>query len=269
MSLFSILTPSLTAFAISFLVMPTVIKTAIHKGLVDKPGGRKQHERATPVIGGVAVFIGILTSLLFWLDGEALAMLKLPLAGTFLLAFLGLKDDMVEMKAKHKLLVQLVIGSVIGLSPLRVHLPAAMAGNLSYALFIECILSMGIIVLLTNAYNLIDGINGLAAGIGIIASSVLAWLFFQHGDGLFAMLGLTVAGALLAYLPHNFPKAKTFMGDNGSLVIGFLLSIMGLRALGMDPGGSSIPISLAAVAIPLLDTFQVILRRFVLVNFDF
>lgn len=259
---------TITAASITTITLPAIIRTAKSKDLVDAPGGRKKHVEATPVIGGVAVFLAVFISLFFWLDSISFDLLRFPLVASLVLAAIGLRDDLVTLSAKYKLVVQIGLGALVAAGPLRLDHVQGIPFLSDIPVSLGIVLTIAVIVLLTNAFNLIDGINGLAGGIGFIASAAMGYACYQAGDTGFAILGFTISGALLGYLPFNFPHAKTFMGDNGSLLVGFLLSILTLRLLGnVDAGmqGTS-GIAIAAMFIPVLDTLQVMAKRLIAGN---
>ncbi|MFK7972321.1 MAG: glycosyltransferase family 4 protein [Bacteroidia bacterium] len=254
---------AITATAIATISLPAIIRTAHSRDLVDRPGGRKKHTQATPVLGGLAVFIAVFISLFFWMEKEAIEVLRFPLIGAMVLAGIGLRDDLVTLSARYKLLIQIGLGSLVAMGPLGLRQVHGIPFLETIPPGLDIVFTIGVVVLFTNAFNLIDGINGLAGGIGMIASATMAFACFQAGDMSFALLGFTISGALLGYLPFNFPHAKTFMGDNGSLLVGFLLSMMTLRLLGnpnIGMEGTSV-IAIAAMFIPILDTCQVMLKR--------
>ncbi len=256
-----------SSFSVVFLLTPLVRKTALKLLALDRPNKRKVHVKLITKLGGVAIFIGFLVSscLVLLLNfNEGLLNVKEFL--TFLISaslifMLGLYDDLRGADAKVKLIVQAIAALImvrmgliidnIDMFGLYFRLPDALAAAVTIFWF----------VLVTNAVNLIDGIDGLAAGIVFIASLgfFLAFGLYDHPLGfLFLCLGF----AHLAFLAYNFPPAKIFMGDCGSLTAGFILaSVPLLLKQQLHSGMYYLVIPVIILFVPLLDVFLAICRR--------
>ncbi|MEM6342595.1 MAG: MraY family glycosyltransferase [Bacteroidota bacterium] len=260
---------SLTSFALAYFIIPVVIETAHKKGLFDLPDARKQHTQPTPPLGGIAIFLGMVGSILFWGDAATFELIRFPLLAMLFLFFVGLKDDLLEMKALKKLVIQLLLALIVAVAGLRITSLNGFIGIYELPIVVQYVLTILFIVGLTNAYNLIDGIDGLAGGIASIAGLTFALLFFHIGDYGFAICSLAMVGALLGFLKYNFSPAKIFMGDTGSLSVGVLLSILAVRLLGQAYlfeqslfHADWIPVWIFAVlAVPMLDITQVMIKR--------
>jgi UDP-GlcNAc:undecaprenyl-phosphate/decaprenyl-phosphate GlcNAc-1-phosphate transferase len=221
----NLLMGGLLAFCITFISIPRIIKVANFKKLYDVPDDRKVHKKPIPSLGGVGIFAGFIISLLFWGQLEASNYLQYYILAFVVVFFFGVKDDVMILSPQKKLFGQLLVSAILTFKAnllltnmhgfLGIH---SLNGTISY------ILTFFTIVVIMNAYNLIDGIDGLAATISIITASVFAWFFYRNGEGAFAMLGFTFAGSLVAFLIFNFSPAKIFMGDTGSMQ--FLLFIL-------------------------------------------
>lgn len=263
---------SALAFFISFVValaaVPSVIKVASHCRLLDVPDHRKRHERPVPSLAGVAVFGSLLlsTSIIKALFGSGQLAPGL-LAAVVVLFFVGCKDDLIGMSAKRKLLAQAVATTLVvlsddllltelgGLIPLQGYSPAiALAATLLPVL------------LVVNALNLIDGIDGLCSSIGCSSGLLFAVLFALHGQLDYSVYAAVLSGSCFAVLFFNWRPARIFLGDSGSLVIGLLLAVFCLKYYSV--GGSSsifgtvrqpflICLCLALVYVPVLDTVRV------------
>ncbi|HWR11984.1 MAG TPA: MraY family glycosyltransferase [Rectinemataceae bacterium] len=261
--------------------MPMIIGFARKKNLYDSTGGRKIHSGKIPRLGGVGMFWAFYLALgIFALIGSRgflagfagrlprLAPMAIGAAG---MHFLGFADDLRSLPAKRKFLFQSFIAGFIVVSGFRFrglgYDPDLLSSTLGW---FSAVVSWGWIVGMTNAINLIDGMDGLAGGISAIVSSAFGCFYLLAGDLPSAFICLTLAGAVIGFLSVNFPapKARLFMGDSGSLFLGFALSVMPfLGQTGSAPVAAKgsleaglIP-SMALLAIPLIDTLRAIFRR--------
>lgn len=227
-------------------------QVALQLGYVDVPGGRKVHAAATPLLGGVAIYGTVLALVLpyTFLRGYGLAVLSLVGAGVTFTA--GLLDDWRGMRVKTKLAAQLVAAGIVVGAGLRLHLvQPPLADALLTAVFI---------LLVTNGINLLDNMDGLAAGLTIAASGAFYLAAASAGDGELAVLAAAVAGASIGFLPHNFPRPRMFMGDAGALPLGFLLAVMSLM-LARSATTERRFVPLIALALPIVDTALVVISR--------
>jgi UDP-GlcNAc:undecaprenyl-phosphate/decaprenyl-phosphate GlcNAc-1-phosphate transferase len=243
--------------------------TALRLSAVDSPGGRRVHRRPTPRLGGLGIFWGFAGALLLviygnaeWrhvLAGKELGLLGI-LGGAGLMLVVGLLDDLHGLSAIVKLATQTVAAILLWSCGWRVEflgLPGFEAwpvGALSLPL------TVGWVVFVTNAFNLIDGLDGLAVGVALIASVAACFILTPEAT-LARVTALALTGALLAFLWFNFNPALIFMGDAGSLFVGFVLSAITLR-IGQVSGRESFPLVPALLlAVPLTDTTYAVVRR--------
>lgn len=251
---------------LSAAVTPRVIKAAKSLALLDAPErGRHVHKEAVPRIGGVAVILGALTALImteavsevYDLDRSMYA----ALVAATILFIVGLYDDLRGVSPKVKILAQLFGGVLVwyaGFQPETIRFPLGFEVQFGgFALFVF----LAWVVVITNAYNLIDGINGLAGGVGVVASIAVASvaLVNQRPHGLFTLMAL--AGALLGFLRYNYPRARIFLGDSGSMPVGFLLAYLALRGARTPDNIVLGLIPLTALGLPIVDTCLAIVRR--------
>ena len=235
-----------TAFFIVLLATPSLIKVAKLKHLVDEPGeARKIHRRSIPTIGGIIIFGSVLFTYALWYPEsystadtdkgnfieEALTTFKYLTACLILLFFVGIKDDIIGTAPLKKLLAHMLVGFIlVMMGDIKID---GMHGIFGVGDFTEewpgVLLSVFVYIVVVNAYNLIDGVDGLAAGVGLIASTVFGFWFYYAGDWTYAVLSFSLAGALLGFLRFNFNPAQIFMGDSGSLTIGFLIAVMAIE----------------------------------------
>ena len=266
-SLLHIIFPLLTSFVITYLAIPKIIHFANQSRLFVRGGGRHSHEGQTPIFGGIAIFAGLLFSLLFWAKLEEIQFVLVSLIIVF---FIGLLDDLLSLTPTRKLIgLFSSIFVLMFLGDLQIKSLHNLFGIQELPELVAILFTLFVTVIITNAYNLIDGIDGLAGGLGVIASFVFGLIFLFNDDAQYAILSFTLLGALLAFLKYNFNPASIFMGDTGSLVIGLIFSILSIRLINE---GVNIPndqqyvnkgpfISIVILAIPLFDTFRVFFIR--------
>lgn len=238
--------------AVSYLVTPFVRTLAMKTGYVDHPKDNKVHAHPTALLGGLAIFIGLLIAIL---GKEAVLFsprINFLLIGTFILLVTGLIDDRMGMLPGFKLLGQFLAAMVIIKSGLRIEF----IKNYYLSVVVTYIWIMGI----TNAFNLLDNMNGLSAGIAAIAASFFSFLAYKDGNLVLSALCLAIAGSCIGFLKHNFPRAGIFMGDCGSLVIGYLLSVVAIMG-GWNKDGPSCLIAVLVLGYPIFDTALVSIVR--------
>lgn len=273
-----------TAFLLVIVATPSLIKVAKLKHLVDEPGeARKLHRRSVPTIGGIMIFAGTIIAYCLWFPSKnqwqlgenyniltALNEFKYLVACMFILFFLGLKDDIIGVSPTKKLLVHFVIGFIlVVMADIRLTEFWGLfeINEIPYELSIA--LSLFIYIVIVNAINLIDGVDGLASGVSFIASMTLAYWFFRTEDFPLALLAVGLAGSLLGFLVFNWQPAKLFMGDSGSLIIGVVLYVLIMKLIEFEPAEmlgkindvSKPVLGMAILAYPLIDTLRVFLIR--------
>lgn len=252
------------AFCITFYAIPRVIKIANYKKLYDVPDDRKVHKAPIPSLGGVGIFAGFAISLLFFGNIDTTTNLQYYLLAFIVVFFFGIKDDVMGLTPQKKFFGQLLVAGVLTLkSNLLLTNMHGFLGIHSLNGMISYILTFFTIVVIMNAYNLIDGIDGLAATISIITASVFAWFFYMSNEPVFALLGFTFAGSLLAFLIFNYSPAKIFMGDTGSMLCGAVNAILVIHFIETATSSkvfnvtSSPALGFGILIMPLLDTLRV------------
>ena len=253
--------------SLAALSTPFVIRFAHAVGAVDIPNDRKVSTReAMPLLGGLAVAFGYTAGLI-----AATQLIEAPglsrelmgfSAGALVIIFTGLVDDRFEMRPVVKLVFQILAAAIVVEAGYRIDLFSNLITGETVAVPL-CIMwpvSIIWIVGVTNAMNLIDGLDGLSAGVGAIIAGTLTIICWQSGQWVGVVIGLALFGALIGYLPFNFPPARIFLGDTGSLLIGFALSVLALEGYRKTALLAFI-VPLLALAVPLLDTALSILRR--------
>ena len=260
-----ILLTTAVSFIVAFLAIPVVILIADRKKLYDIPDERKLHKHTIASLGGVGIFLAVIFSSLLTVDFHLYPEFQFFFAALLIIFFIGLKDDIIALSATKKFIVQIIAAGII------IHLGGIKIDSL-YGMFgvgvIEPMygvpLTYIVIILIMNAYNLIDGIDGLAAGLGLVFSLLLGAYFFMADLPAYAVLAFSLAAALMAFLIFNFHPAKIFMGDSGSLLIGTIAAILVLKFINVASNPASVlPIQSAAaigislLLIPLVDTIRV------------
>ena len=266
----------LGAFATSLLALPLWRKWCLRTELVDDPGHRKIHSAPIPLAGGFAVLSGILLPLAagavllklgivkissaglitHGLDRRAVELVVLAL-GAVGITILGWLDDKHELKALPKFIGQIIIATAVAAACKRITLfvPSEV---FSYAITILWLLTV------INAFNFMDNMNGLCAGVGAIAAFLFALIAATNGQYLVAITGFLMCGALAGFLPWNFPNARAFLGDAGSHLVGYLLAVMAILPhfyTKQNPHPLAVLAPLLVLAVPLLDLAQVSLFR--------
>lgn len=263
----------LVACFVSVISIPVVIKISELKSLMEKPGERRSHSTPTPTFGGIAIFAAILIAYFLWpsIDQTDVYRTDLSVAGMTILFFIGIKDDLVGIDPNKKIIFQILAAMILILfGDLKVDYLYGIMGFHHIEEVISILLTCFIFIALTNAINLIDGIDGLAAGIATIASSTFGAWFLLTNHFTMACLAFTLAGALLGFLRFNFSKtSKIFMGNTGSLIIGFMLAFFAVRFVSLNASYRFEPtaffnapiIAIVILIVPIFDTLRVFLVR--------
>lgn len=261
---------ALGAFIIAYRAIDVIIDVSHLKNLFDNPlEQRKLHGDAIPHLGGIGIFIAIFIA--FSLSGYA-AQTWAPYlaAGMTLLLFSGIKDDILVIDPKKKLLVQIfaVVALMLGGNVVITDMGGVFGfDSISYSAGFS--LTFFTMIVVVNAYNLIDGIDGLAGGIGVIASAFFSWWFWDVGMIPHATLSISLTGASLAFLWYNFQPASIFMGDTGSQIVGYMLAFLavtfvmsGVQTTDIVPFQNAVPVlALSVLIVPLYDTLRVFIYR--------
>jgi UDP-N-acetylmuramyl pentapeptide phosphotransferase/UDP-N-acetylglucosamine-1-phosphate transferase len=256
------------SFLISFFTFPVIIRVFKSINLVDSPNKRKIHKLNIPSMGGIAIYLGVMLTIIFFGSLEALQMNKFLLAGLVIIFLLGIRDDISSLYANQKFVVQ-IVAALLAVHYAGIKLTGfyGLAGINEMPESFNLIFSMLVIIAITNAFNLIDGIDGLAGSIGILASTIFGLWFLSIGMSFQALLSLSLAASLVAFLVYNWHPSKIFMGDTGSLPTGFLLACLSIIFINSQLEYSQqsfngfIPLVLAILIVPVYDTIRVMIIR--------
>ena len=254
----------LCAFAVSFLMCPLVKSFAYKIGAIDVPkDNRRMHKKPVPRLGGLAIFLGFIVSMLLFVKVDH--QLQGILLGASIIVVLGVVDDMSPLRAYFKFCVQIFAALVAvfhGVVVQTLSNPNVFAESPYWALgWLSIPITVLWIVGITNAVNLIDGLDGLATGICGIASFTMFSMAVLSGRIDAAALSIALFGACLAFLRYNFNPASIFLGDSGSLLLGFALGSISLLNVSRTAALTSLIIPLIVAGVPIIDTFSAIVRR--------
>ena len=270
-----------TAFMVVLYSTPALIKVAVLKRLIDSPSeDRKIHKRSVPTIGGIIIYAGTLFAYTLWYNiddlndtigtHQAIREFKLIIATSLLLFFVGVKDDIIGTAPVKKLFAHILVALILVLiGDIRITGLHGIFGVYDIPDWGSVFLSIFTYVVVVNSLNLIDGVDGLAAGVGFISSCAFGIWFICANNYPYAALAFALAGALFGFLIFNFSPAKIFMGDSGSLVIGMFVCVLAIKLIEypVDKLDSfwvhvSKPVfAVSALAYPLLDTLRVFIIR--------
>jgi UDP-N-acetylmuramyl pentapeptide phosphotransferase/UDP-N-acetylglucosamine-1-phosphate transferase len=271
----------LTSFVVVLYSTPALIKVAVLKRLIDTPTeDRKIHKRSVPTIGGIIIYAGTLFAYTLWynIDDmiyydkilESIKEFKLIIATSLILFFVGVKDDIIGTAAVKKLFAHIIVALILVLmGDIRITGLHGIFGVYDIPYWGSVFISIFTYVVVVNSFNLIDGVDGLAAGIGFLSCCAFGIWFIFAKEFPYAALSFALAGALLGFLIFNFSPAKIFMGDSGSLVIGMFICVLAIKMIEypihqLDSFWVNIskPVfAISTLAYPLMDTLRVFIIR--------
>jgi UDP-GlcNAc:undecaprenyl-phosphate GlcNAc-1-phosphate transferase len=249
-------------FLFTTIIVPIVKKIAFHIKAIDQPNKRKIHKKPMPRLGGLAIFLGFLLG--YMLFAKQTIVMNSILIGSFIIVLIGIIDDINPIKARYKFLAQLSAAAVIifygGILLEELNF---FGFNITFNIFTYPITFLFIVGMI-NSINLIDGLDGLAAGVSsffFLTIGIIAFMLNKF-NGLDILLAFIMLGSTLGFLVHNFYPAKIFMGDTGSMFLGFIISVIALLGL-KTVTLTSFLIPLLIMAVPILDTLFAIIRRMI------
>jgi UDP-GlcNAc:undecaprenyl-phosphate GlcNAc-1-phosphate transferase len=261
---------AITAFIITYYSVPAIIRLSLVKKLYDKPDERKIHAGRISPLGGMAIFGGMIISFVFFSAHLANPTLNSVLVALFVIFVMGVKDDLYPLTPYKKLLGQLLaVSIVIFQGDIRIENFYGLFGIHELPYWISVLISYFFYLGIINSFNFIDGINGLSSGIGIVVSITFGIWFYYLNEPLFLILALCIAGSQLAFLRYNLINAKIFMGDSGSMILGFLVALLTIYYLQANERFSdsillhidALVFALAVLIIPIMDTVRVVFVR--------
>lgn len=250
--------------AISTIATPLIRKIAIHNKIMDIPkDDRRVHNRPVPLLGGLAIYISVIIGMLIRYNHMSLPYWGIILGSTVIVIG-GFLDDKRELKPMYKLLFQISAVIIVMLCGVKIDIITNPFSGTKLFLdlkYLSIPLTVLWIVGITNAFNLIDGLDGLSTGIGLIASVTLFIISILNGRVNTAVLTAILSGALLGFLPYNFNPASIFLGDTGSQLIGFLLAVISIEGAIKSATAFSLAVPILTFGLPIYDTLFAIVRR--------
>lgn len=252
--------PFLLAMLISFVLTPYIKKLAFAIGAIDKPDNRKVHKKIMPRLGGLAIYIGFMVA--------AVASIELTkeivgvLIGGTVIVIIGILDDKYSLPAKVKLLGQIFAAAILVLFGIEIEWVNHPLGGYIYTEYFSIPLTIFWVISFTNVVNLIDGLDGLAAGVSAIASITVILVAAQMGYFHVAVLTSALAGGIVGFIRYNFNPATIFMGDTGSMFIGYMLAAISVLGAFKTAATISLIVPAIALGLPIMDTSFAILRRY-------
>jgi UDP-N-acetylmuramyl pentapeptide phosphotransferase/UDP-N-acetylglucosamine-1-phosphate transferase len=256
-----------SAFVVTLITIPPILHLVKKYSLYDMPDFRKEHKIPVATFGGVAIWAGMVVSLMMWFSFSNTANIISFMFSLVILFSLGVMDDLKNLSARYKLIIEIGLATIMAIAGTRITTFNGLFGIHELPLSAQYTFTVLAIVGITNAFNLIDGIDGLAGGIGFMSLVTLGIFLTLCGDTNMALIAFALAGGLLAFLYYNLNPASIFMGDTGSLVLGFVISIMCIRLMQVNiamphPLVPHSPVFvLGIVLIPVFDTLRVFSLR--------
>lgn len=249
----SLLLIAASALVLAIGVTPLMRRVALQTGTVDKPAARKIHANPVPLLGGAAIYLAFILVLLFFGDREYINQVIGIVVGATLMSFMGMVDDRWGLGSYVKLAGQLLAAAILIYTGVQVRL---------FGGWLDIAITLAWVVTITNAFNLLDNMDGLSGGVGMIASTYFLLLSAMSGQYLVGALAAALAGACAGFLVYNWNPAHIFMGDAGSLFIGFMLAAVSIKL--RFPSNNVVVtwvIPLLVLALPLFDTTLVVISR--------
>ncbi|MBC8035047.1 MAG: undecaprenyl/decaprenyl-phosphate alpha-N-acetylglucosaminyl 1-phosphate transferase [Chitinophagaceae bacterium] len=267
--MFDILLSVIISFSLTFLAIPIIITVAERKKLYDIPDARKIHIAPIASLGGFGIFAGFIISSLITIPFTTGGEFQYFMAAAFVIFFLGLKDDILIISPIKKFIGQVLAAFLIiykgGIQITSMH---GFLGIYEIPEMFSLLLTYFAVLVVINSFNLIDGVDGLAGSLGLMASVVFGFYFLKIEAIPYATLSFSLAGSLIAFLIFNFDPARIFMGDTGSLLIGLLTSILVIKFINLGaspnvllPLQASPALGFVVLMVPLLDTLRVFAIR--------
>ena len=264
-----------TALALSYLSLPSVIKISKVRQLMTPPEARSSHTEETPALGGIGIFIGAIFSLVLWTPFEDFGGLQYILCSIIIMFFVGLRDDLLAISPRQKFAGQVVAAFILVVkSDIKITGFHGVFGIGDVPEFFAILLTVFAIVLIVNAYNLIDGINGLCGSITVFTCVTMGFWFYLNQEMALALTAAATAGGTVGFLKYNM-SGKIFMGDTGSLLVGVVAAVLFIEFIEMNADlnqevayrmDSGVAVGIAIILYPLLDTLRVFAVRILILR---
>lgn len=253
-----------SALIIAFILTPPARHLAFKVGALDVPKEpRKIHKKPMPYFGGLAIYVAIISCMFVYMPHSRTNIAVI--VGATIIVLTGIVDDMFDMNAKLKLLMQIIAASVAIYGGVKIHFITNPLSETGISLLRNLTIPITLfwIVGITNTINLIDGLDGLASGVASIAATTLLFTAALKGYDFIVMQCAIIAGASLGFLPFNFNPAKIFMGDTGALLLGYMLAVTSVLGMVKSVAAVALVVPVFALGIPIFDTTFAIIRRYI------
>ena len=247
---------------------PLMIGLSKRLNVLDMPNARKAHTKPMPMMGGVAMYIATLLAALFFIfvfvDGLDMSLVIAFVVGITGVTAMGFIDDIMHLSAKRRLLILFILALIVLVGCLQFYFPTTLTqGNLIILVIVSLIVVVWIVAV-TNAINFTDGLDGLASGLSLISALGFASIFYLQGRTQLALpMALALSGAIVGFLPYNINPAKVFMGDAGSMFIGFMLGIFSIMCMSEEAVKDFI-VPVYLILVPTVDMAMAVLRRLIM-----
>lgn len=271
MELLLIIGAFLIGFVLVTISVPPIIRVAKAKQLFDTFNERKIHTKVVPPLGGVAIFIGFILSSIIATDGLSFDSLKYIVASVTIMFFIGLKDDLMDISARKKLVIQFFAAVIlVALGNVRFTNLQGILGINEIPYYSSIFISLFAVLVIINAFNLVDGIDGLASGLAMVSASAFGLWFYFSGNYQFSIMSFALVGSLLGFFLYNVfgSNNKLFMGDTGSLIVGIIVSTLVVKFNELNivntttyAVGAAPAVSFAIIIVPLIDVLRVMTIR--------
>ena len=256
------------AFVLSLGLTPLMISLSKRLKILDMPGDRKAHSKPMPLMGGVAMYIATILAALFYIlvfvDGLDMSLVIAFMVGITGVTAMGLIDDIMRLSARRRLLILFILALIVLVGCLQFYFPSSlMQGGVFIVLLVSVIVVVWIVAI-TNAINFADGLDGLASGLSLISALGFAAIFYLQGRTQLALpTALALCGAIAGFMPYNINKARVFMGDAGSMFIGFMLGIFTIMSVSEETVKEFI-VPVYLMLVPIVDMCMAVLRRLIM-----
>ena len=267
----SLMMTFVVAFVITYLSIPSIVSLAYQKKIFDAPSQRKSHLRQTPTLGGIAIFAGLCISVGLFVNSNYFTSLQYILVACIIMFYIGVKDD-IQSLAPHLKFMGQIIAALILIIPGNIYFSSlhGFLGIYNISIISSLFITLFVIILIINSLNLIDGIDGLAASLGMLITVFFGVWFYISGNMEYSLISAALFGSLLGFFRFNIYNGhfKIFMGDTGSLIVGLIIAIQVILFNEKNIGyTSAIPIkyapavTFALLIVPLYDTIRVSIIR--------
>ena len=264
----------LLSFSVAYFALPSVIYVVKQKNLMDSPNERSSHKEKTPTLGGISFFVSIVFTLMVFRPFDIDQVGINILSGVGVLFFVGLKDDLVGVKPSTKIIGQIIATLMLFFSTdLKITTLDGFLNITDIPYWTSVFISCAIVMAIVNSYNLIDGINGSASMVGMVIFSGFAYVFYDAEMYYYFLLSILCIGFLLAFLRYNLSnKKRVFMGDTGSMIVGFILAVLAIKFFALDTTSlesavinpaNKVWVLLSVIFIPFFDTTRVFTTRII------